>query len=72
MLPLPHTPSLPPPLQALVGVYLDGGREGGRDRRGREFSEAQNFAYCSFVLTLEVQILFQGRTYFVLLESQDH
>lgn len=36
---------------------------------GREFSEAQNFAYCSFVLTLEAQFLCQSRTYLVLLES---
>lgn len=34
---------------------------------GREFSEAQKLHLA--LLTLKVQILFQGRTYFVLLES---
>ena len=38
-----------------------------------EKSQAQNFACCSFDLTLEVHILFRSKTCFILLESlHDH
>ena len=38
-----------------------------------EKSQDQNFACCSFDLTVEVHILFRSRTCFILLESlHDH